>query len=103
MGSVKARVVGAVLAMFLLATLGWAGETAIAIKIQVTPELAALFQQKGVAARAQATKFSQPTLVVRWQGDHPAVQRYNAQGKELASQDKALLNSHGEAFTVASF
>ncbi len=98
----KIRVAATILAMLMLAHGGWAGQTAIAIKIQVTPELAAFFQQRGFTVQVHATSSSAPTLMVRFHEGKPSVQRFNAQGQELPPQGSTTVYAEGKVYTVMS-
>mgnify|MGYP000415722620 CR=1 FL=1 len=81
----------------------WAGQTAIAIKIPVTPELEALFQKKNVATTTSASVSPAPTLVVTWDGERSSVQGFTAQGERTRQWRSVELNRDGELHTVVSF
>lgn len=95
--------VAMVVAGLLLSERGWGGQTAIAIRIPVTPELVTLFQQKGVSNQGQASNLETPTLVVSHQGDSPLVYRFNAQGRKLALVSSVREEGKNGVFTVVSF
>lgn len=99
----RKALLAAVLAVAAWVGEAWAGQTAIAIKIPVTPELVALFQKKNVAPTTSASVSSAPTLVVTWDGEHSSVQGFTAQGERARQWQSVELSRDSELHTVVSF